>query len=164
MNNRWVDLQTMLSSRATHFWALAILAAVATILALAWPATLQAQSESNVTLSSLSVSWVDGTAIDLGTFDPTVGHTTYSATVASTVDRVTVDATVSSPEWTDVSFGPRDASSHDDGHQVNLQYGTNNPTGRETALRHRYELIGVFSYTWDHEVLYGTVVGINLRF
>ena len=139
MNNRLGDLQTILSSRATHFWALAILAAVATILALAWPATLQAQSESNVTLSSLSVSWVDGTAIDLGTFDPT--DTTYSATVASTVDRVTVDATVSSPEWTDVSFGPRDASSHDDGHQVNLQYGTN------------LILIGVFSYTWDHEVL-----------
>ena len=139
MNNRLVDLQTMLSSRATHFWALAILAAVATIFALVWPATLQAQSESNVTLSSLSVSGVDGTAIDLGTFDPT--DTTYSATVASTVNRVTVDATVSLPEWTDVSFGPRDASSHNDGHQVNLQHGTN------------LIVIGVFSYTWDHEVL-----------
>ena len=91
MNNRLVDLQTMLSSRATHFWVLVILAAVATILALAWPATLQAQSESNVTLSSLSVSGVDGTAIDLGTFDPT--DTTYSATVVSTVARVTVEAT-----------------------------------------------------------------------
>ena len=93
----------------------------------------------NPYLSSLSVSGVDGTAIDLGTFDPT--DTTYSATVASTVNRVTVDATVSLPEWTDVSFGPRDASSHNDGHQVNLQHGTN------------LIVIGVFSYTWDHEVL-----------
>ena len=93
----------------------------------------------NPHLSSLSVSGVDGTAIDLGTFDPT--DTTYSATVASTVARVTVDATVSLPEWTDVSFGPRDASSHNDGHQVNLQHGTN------------LIVIGVFSYTWDHEVL-----------
>ena len=137
MNNRLIDLQTMLSSRATHFWVLVILAAVATILALAWPATLQAQSESNVTLSSLSVSGVDGTAIDLGTFDPT--DTTYSATVASTVARVTVEATASSTA--SVYFGPIDASSHDDGYQVNLQYGTN------------LILIGVFSWEQDHEVL-----------
>ena len=137
MNNRLVDLQTMLSYRATHFWVLVILAAVATILALAWPATLQAQSESNVTLSSLSVSGVDGTAIDLGTFDPT--DTTYSATVASTVARVTVEATASSTA--SVYFGPIDASSHDDGYQVNLQYGTN------------LILIGVFSWEQDHEVL-----------
>ena len=139
MNNRLVDLQTMLNSRATHFWVLVILAAVATILALAWPATLQAQSESNVTLSSLSVSGVDGTAIDLGTFDPT--DTTYSATVASTVNRVTVEATASSPDRVDVYFGPIDASAHDDGYQVNLQYGTN------------LILIGVFSWDQDHEVL-----------
>ena len=139
MNNRLVDLQTMLSSRATHFWVLVILAAVATILALAWPATLQAQSESNVTLSSLSVSGVDGTAIDLGTFDPT--DTTYSATVTSTVNRVTVEATASSPDRADVNFGPIDASAHDDGYQVNLQYGTN------------LILIGVFSWYQDHEVL-----------
>ena len=137
MNNRLVDLQTMLSSRATHFWVLVILAAVATILALAWPATLQAQSESNVTLSSLSVSGVDGTAIDLGTFDPT--DTTYSATVVSTVARVTVEAIASSTA--SVYFGPIDASSHDDGYQVNLQYGTN------------LILIGVFSWEQDHEVL-----------
>ena len=139
MNNRLVDLQTMLSSRATHFWVLVILAAVATILGLAWPATLQAQSESNVTLSSLSVSGVDGTAIDLGTFDPT--DTTYSATVTSTVNRVTVEATASSPDRADVNFGPIDASAHDDGYQVNLQYGTN------------LILIGVFSWYQDHEVL-----------
>ena len=139
MNNRLVDLQAMLSSRTTHFWALVIVTAVATILALAWPATLQAQSESNVTLSSLSVSGVDGTAINLGTFDPT--DTTYSATVASTVARVTVEATASAPDRVDVSFGPLDASSHDDGYQVNLQYGTN------------LILIGVFSWEQDHEVL-----------
>ena len=93
----------------------------------------------NPYLSSLSVSGVDGTAIDLGTFDPT--DTTYSATVASTVNRVTVEATASSTDRVDVYFGPIDASAHDDGYQVNLQYGTN------------LILIGVFSWNQDHEVL-----------
>ena len=91
--------------------------------ALSWPVPLQAQSESSSNLASISVSVVDGAAIDLGTFDPT--ETTYSATVASTVERVTVEATASSPDRAGVYFGPRDASSVDVGHQVNLNYGTN---------------------------------------
>ena len=85
--------------------------------------SLPGQIETGSTLSSLSVSGQDGAAIDFGAFDPT--DTTYSATVASTVEWVTVKATAAAGDWGEVYIIPGDASSSDEGHQVDLSHGTN---------------------------------------
>ena len=99
------------------------------------PEKVEAQSERNLNLGSLSIADQDGTSIDIGTIDPTTR--TYSADVASTVAQVTVSATPESDSDVYVYVSPRDSHRNSDGHQVNLKHGEN------------IIIVGVHSYSVD---------------
>ena len=108
-------------------------------------------SERTVNLGSLSITDENGTAIDFGTFDPAVQ--TYSANVASTVERVTVTARPESSSNVYVNLAPGDYGSDDNLWEVE---------GRNVSLNHGRNLIliGVFSY-WVDEPLRVYTVEIN---
>ena len=73
-------------------------------------------------LASLSITDQNGATIDVGAFDPAV--TTYSASVGSTIERVTIRASASARSWAVVHISPGD-SQRASGHQVELNHGVN---------------------------------------
>ena len=88
-------------------------------------------TRTDTTLSALSVSETDGTAV---TLDPVfaAGTTAYTASVANDVDIVTVAATAAAAGAT-VAFDPAaDADSTTAGHQVSLSVGENTITATVT--------------------------------
>ena len=100
------------------------LALVLTILySLAWTPSIGAQGDSNLDLASISVTDQNGATVDIGTF--AASTTSYSANVASTVERVTVKATAKKPGGVSVQVAPADSQTGVDDHQVDLNYGKN---------------------------------------
>ena len=100
------------------------LALVLTILySLAWTPGIGAQGDSNLDLASISVTDQNGTTIDIGTF--AASTTSYTASVASTVERVTVEATAKKPGGVRLQVAPADSQTGVDDHQVDLNYGKN---------------------------------------
>ena len=123
MNGQMGHLQKTMRSRTNLIFAVLLLVAGAVISAVAWPAVLQAQNTSSLNLSSLSVTDQNGTTVSIGTFDPAT--TTYSGSVASTVERVTVDVTSNSGSYAETYVMPMDSQPETPGHQVDLIHGTN---------------------------------------
>ena len=123
MNKRVAALHTSIWARVNPFWAVAFLASVAIIVGAAWPTSLAAQNQPSLDLSSLSVTDQNGTTVSIGTFDPAT--TSYSGSVASTVERVTVDVTSNSGSYAETYVMPMDSQPETPGHQVDLIHGTN---------------------------------------
>ena len=144
-------LQTVLGKRAVQFWLVGLLFYLSIISVVAWPTVLQAETGFTLDLTSLEVTDSMGTTIDLGTFDPAVQ--TYSANVASTVERVTVTARPESDSGVKVNLVPRDYRPDDNWWTVE---------GREVSLNHGRNLIliGVHS-DWVDEPLRVYTVEIN---
>ena len=126
--------------------ALALVFAVIYVLAL--PPGIGAQNSRTLNLASLSVTDQNGASIDFGTF--AASTTSYTASVASTVERVTVAATaeLSPSAGVHVMLAPHDSWSRT-GHQVHLNYGKN------------LIVIGVHSYSSVQEPLRVYTVEIN---
>ena len=114
--------RTRLGSRTNLIWVPAIVFTLATIIALVWPTGVQAQDAYSSDLASLSITDQNGATIDVGAFDPAV--TTYSASVGSTIERVTIRASASARSWAKVYISPED-SQRASGHQVELNHGAN---------------------------------------
>ena len=144
-------LRTVPGKRTVQFWLVLFLFSLAIISGIAWPTVLQAETGSTLDLASLEVTDPMGTTIDLGTFDPVVR--TYSANVASTVERVTVTARPESNFGVYVNLTPGDYGPDDNLWEVE---------GREVRLNHGRNLIliGVYSY-WVDEPLRVYTVEIN---
>ena len=115
-----------------------------------WPPhnSLWAQSERTLNLGSLTVTDENGTAIDLGTFDP--AEQTYSGDVASTVERVTVTARPETDSGVYVNLTPGDNGSDDNLWEVE---------GRNVRLNHGRNLIliGVYSFRVDEPLRVYTI-------
>ena len=144
-------LRTVPGKRTVQFWLVLFLFSLAVISGIAWPTVLQAETGSTLDLASLDVTDPMGTTIDLGTFDPAVQ--TYSANVASTVERVTVTARPESNfgvyvNLTPGDYGPDDNLWEVEGQEVRLNHGRN------------LILIGVYSH-WVDEPLRVYTVEIN---
>ena len=144
-------LRTVPGKRTVQFWLVLFLFSLAIISGIAWPTVLQAETGSTLDLASLDVTDPMGTTIDLGTFDPAVQ--TYSANVASTVERVTVTARPESNfgvyvNLTPGDYGPDDNLWEVEGQEVRLNHGRN------------LILIGVYSH-WVDEPLRVYTVEIN---
>ena len=120
------SFQSTISAQSKPVKQLALVGVVAFVLLMASPVGIEAH-DVNFDLASLNFTDNNGTAIDIGSFDPDT--TSYAASVDSTVERVTVDFTTTHDDWPYSSFfvflSPSDASPSDDGHQVDLNYGTN---------------------------------------
>ena len=140
MTKLQVTIHTMARGGTGRIWALALMALLAAAIGFASPNLLWAQSERTLNLGSLTITDENGTAIDLGTFDPAVQ--TYSANVASTVERVTVTARPESSSNVYVNLTPGDYGSDDNLWEVE---------GRDVRLNHGRNLIliGVYSYAVD---------------
>ena len=140
MTKLQVTIHTMARGGTGRIWALALMALLAAAIGFASPNLLWAQSERTLNLGSLTITDENGTAIDLGTFDPAVQ--TYSANVASTVERVTVTARPESSSNVYVNLTPGDYGSDDNLWEVE---------GRDVRLNHGRNLIliGVYSYVVD---------------
>ena len=123
MNGQMGHLQKSMRSRTILIFVVLLLVAGAVMSAVAWPAVLQAQNTSSLNLSSLSVTDQNGTTVSIGTFDPAT--TTYSGSVASTVERITVEAVASAGAPADIHMAPLDSQPATSGHQVDLSHGTN---------------------------------------
>ena len=144
-------LRTVPGKRTVQFWLVLFLFSLAIISGIAWPTVLQAETGSTLDLASLDVTDPMGTTIHLGTLDPAVQ--TYSANVASTVERVTVTARPESNfgvyvNLTPGDYGPDDNLWEVEGQEVRLNHGRN------------LILIGVYSY-WVDEPLRVYTVEIN---
>ncbi len=100
----------------------AIVLALAAVIAVLWPLEVWAQDAQSPDLASLRVIDKRGATIDVGPFDPAV--TTYSASVGSTIEHVTVRAYAKSRSWDDVYISPGDSQTAS-GHQVELNHGVN---------------------------------------
>ena len=107
---------TMPNGRTKLIGILALVALLATAVSVAWPALLQAQSERTLNLSSLTVTDENGTTIDMGTF--AASTTSYSASVASTVEQVTVTARPESSSGVYVHLTPTHYGPGDSGWEV----------------------------------------------
>ena len=128
MTKLLLTVHTIANGRTKLIWAFALAAFLATAIGVASPNLLWAQSEPTLNLSSLSITDQNGTAIDLGTFDPTV--LAYSANVASTAESVTVSATAESGKDAYIYISPGNyilpgTSDTTASHQVDLSHGTN---------------------------------------
>ena len=127
------SIQSPLNARSKLMKQLTFVAVVALVMLMAFPFRVEAQDEPsddfnfNFDLVSLMFTEEDGTRIDIGLFDPDT--TEYSASVDSTVERITVDFTTTYEDHPNSSYfvflSPWDASSSDDGHQVDLNFGKN---------------------------------------
>ncbi len=146
-------LRTVPGKRTVQFWLVLFLFSLAVISGIAWPTVLQAETGSTLDLASLDVTDPMGTTIDLGTFDPAV--LTYSANVASTVERVTVTARPASSSGVYVNLTPGDYGPDDNLWEVE---------GRNVTLNHGRNLIviGVYSsWVWVDEPLRVYTIEIN---
>ena len=141
-------LQTVMGKRTVQFWLVGLLFSLAIISVVAGPTVLQAETGFTLDLTSLEVTDSMGTTIDLGTFDPAVR--TYSANVASTVERVTVTARPESDSGVKVNLAPR--AYRPDHNRWEVE-------GREVSINHGRNLIliGVFSYWVDEPLRVYTV-------
>ena len=141
-------LRTVPGKRTVQFWLVLFLFSLAIISGIAWPTVLQAETGSTLDLASLDVTDPMGTTIDLGTFDPAVQ--TYSANVASTVERVTVTARPESNFGVYVNLTPGDYGPDDNLWEVE---------GQEVRLSHGRNLIviGVHSYLVDEPLRVYTI-------
>ena len=144
-------LRTVPGKRTVQFWLVLFLFSLAIISGIAWPTVLQAETGSTLDLASLDVTDPMGATIDLGTFDPAVQ--TYSANVASAVERVTVTARPESNfgvyvNLTPGDYGPDDNLWEVEGQEVRLNHGRN------------LILIGVYSH-WVDEPLRVYTIEIN---
>ena len=148
MNEIGNILQTVLGKSTVQFWLVGLLFSLAIISGVAWPTDLQAETGLTLDLASLEVTDPMGTAIDLGTFDSAVQ--TYSANVASTVERVTVTARPESDAGVYVNLTPGDYGPDDHLWEVE---------SREVRLNHGRNLIviGVYSYQVDEPLRVYTV-------
>ena len=88
-------------------WVSAIAVVISIIVAQVWPTGVQAQDAFSSDLSSLRITDQSGAIVDIGTFDPAV--TTYSASVDSTTERVTIRASASAQSWAEVFILPGDS-------------------------------------------------------
>ena len=79
--------------------------------------------QGSLALQSIAVSDQNSTAIDIGAFNPDANS--YSATVDSTVEYVTVSAVKPPYGWWGTFIIPDDAKSGVSGHQVALSHGSN---------------------------------------
>ena len=123
MNKPAVVSRTRFGSQTNRMWGLAIMAVLATVLALAASLSVHAQDNDKPNLDSLSVTDPDGAAIDIGAFDPAV--TSYSADVAGTVESVTIDAAASKVASWHTRILPGDSQPDVSGHQIDLSHGAN---------------------------------------
>ena len=152
-----VTLHTIVRRGTGHIWTLTIMALSAAVIGVASPTLIWAQSEATpnreptLNLGSLSITDENGTAIDLGTFDPAV--LTYSGDVASTVERVTVTARPETDSGVYVNLTPGDYGSDDNLWEVE---------GRNVRLNHGRNLILIGAYSfWVDEPLRVYTVEIN---
>ena len=120
---------------------------LATVLALAVPAETRAQEGRTLDLATLSVTDQNGTKIDVGTF--AAATKSYSADVATTVERVTVTATPKEDVGVYVRMAPNDSQTDVADHQIDLNYGKN------------LIIIGVYSYSYVPEPLQVYTVEID---
>ena len=123
MTNLQIPLHTMLRGCKGQIWVLALMAFLATVVAIEGPTVLQAQTERTLNLGSLSIADPNGTTVDIGTFESTTR--TYSAEVADSMEQVTVSAAAESASDVHVYISPGDSQRNSDGHQVNLNHGKN---------------------------------------
>ena len=148
MTKLLLAVHTIANGRTKLIWAFALAALLATAIGVASPQFTLAQSERTLNLGSLTVTDENGTAIDLGTFDPAV--LTYSGDVASTVERVTVTARPETDSGVYVNLTPGDYGSDDNLWEVE---------GRNVRLNHGRNLIliGVYSFRVDEPLRVYTV-------
>ena len=100
----------------------------------AYPAagTVGPRKSSDATLSALALEETDGTSISLSPGFAS-GRTSYTASVAADVTRITIAATATHSAAS-VAYTPAtDADTVEDGHQVNLSVGENTLTAVVTA-------------------------------
>ena len=116
------SFRTKLGARTNLIWGSAIVFALATIMALVWPMGVQAQDAYSSDLAYISITDQNGATIDVGAFDPAV--TAYSASVGSTIERVTIRASASAQYWAKIYISPGDSQTAS-GHQVELNHGAN---------------------------------------
>ena len=152
MTKLLLAVHTIANGRTRLIWAFALAALLATAIGVAPPQFTLAQSEPTLNLGSLSITDENGTAIDLGTFDPAV--LTYSGDVASTVERVTVTARPESSPGVYVNLTPGDYGSDDNLWEVE---------GRDVRLNHGRNLIliGVYAFGAVAEPLRVYTIEIN---
>ena len=139
MNKRLVVSNRTAGTMRSRVWVIGIVVVLTAILTLTWPSEKPAQGwwGNAPALSDLSITDQDGTTIELVYRMPyfasgfTLAHSdtleyvwSYSADVASSVETVTIDATVKRSSESHF-ISPADSQPQVEGHQVSLNHGTN---------------------------------------